>query len=148
MEREMMYEIFQNAFTEITLKLTKIPLKGSDNDISQDGKEQMILFINGYIDAEIDCSFTTELYQAIVKAMHGGTLPVEQERILYLKEYMNIVCGRAVSALNNEIGTPSRLSVPYYRDEAPMYRKDRQQEIRFFYETDFGAMQVKIGFSA
>lgn len=148
MDREMMVEVFQKAFTEITMKLTKIPLKGSDKESCDDCKEQMILFINGYIDAEIVCFFATELYQAIVKAMHGGTLPVEEDRILYLKEYVNIVCGRALSVLNNEIGTPSRLSVPYYRDEAPMYRKVRQQEIRFFYETDFGAMQVRVGFSA
>ncbi|MDE6852951.1 MAG: hypothetical protein K2J67_10815 [Lachnospiraceae bacterium] len=148
MDQKMMVEVFRKAFTEITMKLTKIPLQESDNGTDVNCEEQMVLFIHGFIEAEIVCLFAKDLYLAIVTEMHGGTLPAEQESILYLKEYMNIVCGRAVSALNNEIGKPSRLSVPYYQEEVPEHHRDQQQEIRLFYETEYGAMQVKIAFSA
>lgn len=148
MDQKILYDVFQKAFTEVTLMLTKIPLQGTVNGTVDECKEQIMLFTSGFIEAEIVCLFATELCQAIVKAMHGGTMPVEQERILYLKEYMNIVCGRAVSVLNNEMGKSSRLSVPYYQEEAPKRYEDHKQEIRFYYETDFGAMQVRIGLSA
>lgn len=148
MDQEMMMDVFQSVFTEITQQLTKIPLKESDSITDMKLEEQVILFIHGFIEAEIVCFFAKELYEAIVKAMYGGTLPAEQERILYLKEYMNIICGRAVSALNNAIGEPSRLSVPYYQEEVPEDHKKRQHTIQLSYDTEYGTMQVRIAFSA
>lgn len=148
MDQEMMVDVFQDVFTEITQKLTKIPLREIDSIADMKCEEQVILFIHGFIEGEIVCFFAKELYEAIVKAMYGGTLPEEQECILYLKEYMNIICGRAVSALNNAIGEKSRLSIPYYQEEAPKEHKNRQHTIRLCYDSDYGTMQVRIAFSA
>ncbi len=147
MDREMMCEIFQKAFTEVTMKLTKISLQGRDGSIPADCKEQMMLCVTGFIEAEIVCVFAAGLCQAIVRAMYGGALPVEEERILYLKEYVNIVCGRAVTVLNNEIGMSSRLSVPYYREEAPKRNKKRQETIKLYFGTDYGDMQIMVDYS-
>lgn len=144
----MVYEIFQRAFTEVTMKLTEISLQGGNGNIPAECQVRLMLCITGFIEAEIVCVFASRLYQAIVKAMHGGTLPVEEECILYLKEYVNIVCGRAVTVLNNKIGMSSRLSVPYDWEEAPERGKAWQETIQLYFETAYGDMQIMVDYSA
>lgn len=147
MDSKIICGIFQKAFTEVTGKLTRISLRGKDDWMVLEYEDRVIIFVSGFLEAGIVCSFAPELFHAIVKAMYGGELPIEEERILYLKEYMNIVCGRAVSMLNNEIGIPSRLSIPYYREEAPKREEVWPEKIWLYYETDYGDMQVLIDYS-
>ena len=49
--------------------------------------------------------------------MNGGTAASEDEKLLYINEYINIVCGCALSNISNKIGGASRLTVPVFLDK-------------------------------
>lgn len=58
---------------------------------------------SGYLRMEIICDMPESMVLQIVSKMYGGGLPPDEQIPLYIKEYINIVCGHGVSSLNNTL---------------------------------------------
>ncbi|MDY3853615.1 MAG: chemotaxis protein CheX [Butyribacter sp.] len=145
-------DVFDRAFGEVTEKLVHIALKKTgDNgdedtaDILLDGYRETIQ-TKGYINAEIVCHFSEDLFWYIVDTMNGGSTPPKEEIPLYLNEYINIICGHALSNLNNMLNKPSRLSVPsFYKEQEPItVMCDLEQAEYLSYHSKAGVLQVYI----
>lgn len=148
-------DIFDSAFREVTKKLVGIELKETTGT-GQDSEDWLLLRhgyrekiqTNGYMTASIICRFSDSLYQHIVETMSGSNLE-QEEYPLYLNEYMNIICGRAVSNVNNLIGVTSRLTVPlYYQSDEPI--EGLTQGVgwqKLMYDTSAGTLQVFLEYS-
>lgn len=146
MKEETVNEIFQQSFVDITKKLVGLSLQEREQPEDLLEKNRIFIFISGFLDSGIVCAFSSELFEYIAEVMYGGALPSQEEQILYLKEYINIVCGRAVSKVNNITGSFSRLSVPYYNGEIPIPKEERPEKIFLYYESDHGDMQIEMDY--
>lgn len=143
-------ELFDKAFFEVTRKLVQIDFHKTSDE--REKEEQALLNhgcrelieTKGSMNSVVVCQFSDELYKFITTAMNGGELPSEDELHLFLNEYMNIICGFAVSQMNNMTGTKSRLSVPqYYQDGEQMdVSLQKKQRHRMTYESKYGILHV------
>ncbi|MBR1740488.1 MAG: chemotaxis protein CheX [Lachnospiraceae bacterium] len=143
-------QIFDASFLDITKKLVRLEVSRMDK-IEDEQKDS--LFIQGYrdkietkgaVNTTVICQFPKPLFQYIISTMHGGTSPAEEEIPLYVNEYMNIICGHAISKINNITKTKSRLSVPeFYGEEEPLdFSAERDKEQYLAYESPYGVLQV------
>lgn len=150
-----MKELFDKAFFEVTRKLVQIDFQKTGDE--REKEEQALLNqgcrelieTKGSMNSVVVCQFSDELYRVITTTMNGGELPSEDELHLYLNEYMNIICGFAVSQMNNMTGTKSRLSVPRYFKEGDQMdlSLQKQQRYRITYESKYGVLHVFLFYS-
>lgn len=145
-------EVFDKAFDEVTKRLVRIELHKVREDVRREetallerGYRESIS-TKGYINANIVCHFSDELFRYIIDTMNGGVTPSEDEIPLYLNEYINIICGYALSKLNNMVKKPSRLSVPsFYRLTEPLDSILDLDKIKFLsYDSKMGRLHVYI----
>ena len=89
-----------------------------------------------------------DMYRQILSGMYGGGMPPEEERALYINEYMNVVCGRIVSKVNTLTDSVSKLSVPeYFGENDPDYGRDEQAyHIMLVYRNGQGFVRFIIQF--
>lgn len=136
--------VFEQAFVTVSDKLLDIQMHKKEMSPDYTVEEpvcRVMIHTTGYIQLEITCVFSQELLQQIVSRMYGGGMPPDEETPLYIKEYVNIACGRGISQLNNQLGKASRLSVPYYQQEI-MHLEGAWKQMHVIFETEYGAMQV------
>ena len=136
--------VFEKAFIDVSSQLLGIQMQRQEKypgfSVEKPVCHVMIRTI-GYIQIEITCIFPRTLVQQIVSCMYGGDSPPDEEIPLYIKEYVNIVCGRGISDLNNQLGKSSRLSVPFYQDEI-MHEDGLKEQTEAVFENEYGAMLV------
>lgn len=143
-------QIFDASFLDITKKLVRLEVsrmdkieEGQDNEILAEGYREKIE-THGAVNSTIICQFSENLFRYIIDTMHGGTTPDEEEIPLYVNEYMNIICGHAISKINNITQTKSRLSVPeFYKEKDVLNFPGIQEKEQYLaYESQYGVLQV------
>ncbi len=143
-------EVFDRVWVTITKALTGLDIKKSSRK-DWNGENTLVetIYTSGNFDAYILCEMDLELYEHIISAMYGGCTPPEEERILYLNEYINIICGRAVSVINNATGYASRLSVPMFYHSVDEFDEieTRAEKRTLLYETEKGFMRIVIHYT-
>lgn len=150
-ENTFVCEMFQHAFTDTSRALVNLSLRENRHKAEKTPKSTtdtvLLIYTTGLFKAKVQFSFSAGLFQYIIETMNGGVLPNEAEQPLYIKEYVNIVCGRAVSQINNKVGVSSKLTVPYFREEAPVRQQGEVEKIKLYYETEYGDMQILIEYA-
>lgn len=139
-------QIFDGAFILLTESLSSIILEHRLNyKESLEDSRIFVIRTKGVFESYIQVEIEDPLLQAIVTAISKGKKLVETEMILYTMEYLNIVCGRALSEINNQIGKSSRLTVPKYvynlRAEKPLVGGE---QANLFLDSEYGKMNVSI----
>lgn len=148
-------EFFDKAFDEVTRKLVKIDFEKISDEREQEEQSLLnqgcreLIETKGSVNSVVVCQFSEELYRFITASMNGGELPSEDELHLYLNEYMNIICGFAISQINNITETKSRLSVPHYFQEGEQIdvSLQKQQRQRMTYKSKYGMLHVFLFYS-
>ena len=134
-------EIFDDAFVNVSKKIVSLKL-----DRKADKK---LVHTKGKFVSTIICGFSSMMFDIIIKNMNGGKMPSEDEKILYINEYVNIVCGRALSEINNQMGVSSRLTVPTLSldvDSISVEPGKTGNEI-LYYESEFGQIKISINYT-
>ena len=141
-------QIFDASFFDITKKLVRLEVSRVEkieeeqkNTILVQGYREKIR-TQGAVNATVICQFPEPLFQYIINTMHGGTSPDEEEIPLYINEYMNIICGHAISKINNITKTKSRLSVPEFYGEEDTLEISLEKGQYLAYQSPYGLMQV------
>lgn len=148
-------DIFDKAFDEVTKKLIRIELKRAHHIDERKMLEDMqrgyweLIQTKGYVNAKIVCYFSNELFRYITDTMNGGISPPEEEVYLYLNEYINIICGYALSQINNLVKKTSRLSVPSFNKGIDSLETvlDMNQSEFLLYNSSMGSLYVYICYS-
>ena len=117
-EKQQVLCIFDEAIYKVSHKLLRIELrKMTDaNGWKPDETKEYyrgVIHMHGYLNATLIYYFPEELYDYIVRTMNCGSLPSEDERQLYIGEFINITCGHAISRLNDMLGKSTRITVPH-----------------------------------
>lgn len=149
-------ELFDRAFSDVTKKLVRIEFRKINDEREVQEQELLntgfreLIETKGSMNSVIVCQFSEELYRSITAKMNGGEIPSPDEIHLYLNEYMNIICGYAVSQVNNLTGTKSRLSVPMFFQEGESvdFSFQTKQGQRLTYDSKYGTLHVFLYYSS
>jgi CheY-specific phosphatase CheX len=138
-------KIFDDAFISISKKLISLDLRRKKEEIIS-VKCMEFVKTKGKFNSTIICGFSSDIFDAIIIGMNNGKMPSEDEKVLYINEYVNIICGRALSEINNRLGRTSRLTVPMMcsdKESIDIDDSEMENEV-LFYETEFGNIEVCI----
>ena len=138
-------KIFDDAFISISKKLISLDLRRKKEEIIS-VKCMEFVKTKGKFNSTIICGFSSDIFDAIIIGMNDGKMPSEGEKVLYINEYVNIICGRALSEINNRLGRTSRLTVPMMcsdKESIDIDDSEMENEV-LFYETEFGNIEVCI----
>ena len=138
-------KIFDDAFISISKKLISLDLRRKKEEIIS-VKCMEFVKTKGKFNSTIICGFSSDIFDAIIIGMNDGKIPSEDEKVLYINEYVNIICGRALSEINNRLGRTSRLTVPMMcsdKESIDIDDSEMENEV-LFYETEFGNIEVCI----
>lgn len=138
-------KIFDDAFISISKKLISLDLRRKKEEIIS-VKCMEFVKTKGKFNSTIICGFSSDIFDAIIIGMNDGKMPSEDEKVLYINEYVNIICGRALSEINNRLGRTSRLTVPMIcsdKESIDIDDSEMENEV-LFYETEFGNIEVCI----
>ncbi len=138
-------KIFDDAFISVSKKLISLELRRKDEEI-MGVKCLEFVKTKGKFNSTIICGFSSDIFDAIIIGMNDGKMPSEDEKVLYINEYVNIICGRALSEINNRLGRSSRLTVPMLcsdKESIDIDDSEMENEV-LFYETEFGNIEVCI----
>lgn len=128
---DMVGEIFSAAFTDLTKRLAGLELRNQEvvegekitidgielmkmgqKDFSSQNKHVITILTKGQFQSMITIWLDQELSEEIIYHMNYDQPVAPEEKMLYIKEYMNIVCGHGLSVINGILGSASRLSIP------------------------------------
>jgi hypothetical protein len=136
--------IYKDAFTSLTQQMTGIQLKHVDGgETLFDKKRVFLVDTTGPFKSTIECDIAEDLFHCIALNLNNGQEITEDVEILYMTEYMNIVCGRAVSSINSLLKSASRLTVPKYMGEGNgESKKQGTKKVQLDFTTEYGNMRV------
>ena len=139
--------IYEDTFVSLTHKVAAIELKKVEKAAL---KEKYIFAIQttGAFESAVECEMEMGLFEQIAKNINKGEdLPLDT-KILYITEYLNIICGRALSSINEIVKSASRLTVPKCMGET-----DEEKSAAYLHEetigfvTEYGNMQVGLKYN-
>lgn len=140
-------EIFDCAFVSVSKKIASLNLKRNINrDLNGDDSYTGSVYTKGKFNSLVVCEISSDVYEHIIYVMNSGEPASDDEKLLYINEYINIVCGFALSNISNKIGGSSKLTVPVFLKKGETIReKDRKSKnIVLYYETDIGVLRVTV----
>ena len=109
--------------------------------------EKTLLFIiktKGAFQGQIRVELEKGLMEEIVYKLNKGREMQDTEKILFTMEYLNIVCGRALSEINNQTGNRSRLTVPHYVTEQVTEEVLDGESETLFYKSEYGRLKINV----
>lgn len=144
-------EVFDRVLVSITKVLTGLEMQREEPEAWSAAEAfAETIYTNGNFEAYLLFEIDQKLFEYIVATMHGGSPPQRDEKILYMNEYTNIICGRAVSIINNATGYASRLSIPTFHqslDEVEEEETDGAEQKILLYETEKGFLRIVIRYT-
>ncbi len=138
------HRIFDEVFTALTQKISSIELTKEEEVNFSEKTHLFIIKTKGSFQGKIYAEIEEGLMEQIVSKINKGRKMQDAEKILFTMEYLNIVCGRALSEINNQTGNRSRLTVPHYvTDKTSEEITDGESEM-LFYQSTHGCLKVTV----
>lgn len=140
------HDIYRNAFVMMTEKLAGFTICDGDcgNAVYQ---YDIQIQSKGGFQSVIVCHMESTLYEALLMGMNAGKIVSADLKHLFIGEYMNVVCGHALTNINNLLGAPSRLTVPkvlrHLKDT--MVHENELREVLYF-TSAYGRMRIDIDY--
>lgn len=144
-------ELFINKYKEVTASLSCVELEEGlpfelDSDClsgrvktRHDAPYDLILF----------CCISQELAEQIVSEMSKEKVNSSEDIIIYIREYINIASGRAVSTINNHIGKSARFCIPEVKygilDISDVDKYESYASV--FFKSEYGEMILKVAYT-
>lgn len=138
------YRIFDDAFIDLTRKVSNVELVHADEDVFAQKSHRFIVKTKGAMQGYIFAEMEDNLLGKIVTGINKGRKLQEAEKILFAMEYLNIVCGRALSEINNQTESRSRLTVPQYITGRVSEELTGSEREELFYQSDYGQLKIKV----
>lgn len=141
-------KIFDTAFVDVSKKIVSLKLVRK-SETKGDIRYFEIVHTKGKFVSTMVCGFSEMMFDTIIKNMNGGNMPLDDEKVLYINEYVNIVCGRALSEINDMMGVSSRLTVPklYLEADDINVESGKTGNDNLYYETEFGEIKISIHYT-
>jgi len=139
--------IFDSAFVSVSKKIASLNLRRClDKELDEEDSYTGSVYTKGRFNSLIVCEISSAVYEHIIYVMNGGGQVSGEEGLLYINEYINIVCGYALSDISNRIGESSRLTVPVFGKKGEVFKGKIKEpnSVVLYYETDIGVIRVSV----
>lgn len=95
------------------------------------------------------CCMSQELANQIVSDMSEKTVNSREDIMIYIREYINIATGQAISTINNLIGKSARFGIPEVQNEKiDMSNVDKYESYTsVFFTSEYGEMILKVAYT-
>lgn len=104
---------FVEVIVNLTQKVAKITLHSLEEYLPIPGDcYRYEITTRGAFCSEIICEMEKGLFESVICEGIKGQRLSQNEKELYVTEYLNVICGRVLSNMNNLLRKSSRLSVP------------------------------------
>lgn len=141
-----MNEIVNRVFTNITRQMIALKMQKLDKYESLALEKHCFeIQTEGAFDSWILFEMDKKLYDKIAIVLHKSETITAQEKKIYVVEYLNVICGRILSEINNKLGKRSRLSVPTQLNQKAEYPYFENQ-MNISYSCLDGFLNIKMCF--
>ena len=137
------YSIFDEAFTSLTQKVSGIELVREEESGFEEKSHLFVIKTKGACQGQIVAELENGFLEEVVLKINKGRKLQTGEKILFAMEYLNIVCGRALSEINNQTGSSSRLTVPQYvTGKVPVAPGGEKENL--FFQSAYGRLKITL----
>lgn len=146
---EKFKECFQEAFTDVLLSMTDIEAISMEEECNLDGSTiSVIIGTVGNNKGRILFQLNKNTASAISDNMNGEPLDDEEEKNIYLGEFVNTFCGSAITKINNSyVESKLRLTPPaIFAGSMMQIVTPNVQSKNIQFKTSVGQMIINIGF--
>jgi CheY-specific phosphatase CheX len=143
--------IFSNSLREITEEMSGVVLHACDSsEIVSSRIHSIIINIVGVYKGRALLKMGVDIVNKITESMNFGPLDTITDTSLYLGEFSNIVCGRAITNINNRYKSCDlRLTPPaIFSGQQMRIITPDVHSMSLFFSSDFGPIALDIGFEA
>lgn len=141
--------IYEDTFSSLTQKVAAIKLEEINaEEASLQEKYAFMIYTTGTFESAVRCEMENRLFEQIALNLNKGQELPEDTKVLYLTEYLNIICGRALSSINGKLKSASRLTVPKFIKEGEEGQKEAYaHEEHIGFATEYGNMKVVLKYN-
>lgn len=138
--------IYKDTFTSVTKKIAAVELEETKaEDLAMQEKYVFVVHTMGAFESAFKCEIENGLFLQIAWNLNKGQDLSEDMKVMYLTEYLNIICGRALSSINGKLGSRSKLTVPKYLGEADETQEEQYAcEEQIGFATEYGNMRIDL----
>lgn len=105
--------VYEEAFSSLTKKVAAVELTEAEGGTAAIQENYTFaIYTTGAFESAIRCEIENSLFEKIALNLNKGEALAEDMKVLYVTEYLNIICGRALSTINGKLKSASRLTVP------------------------------------
>lgn len=144
-------ELFVNKYKEVTASLSCVELEEVlPFELDKDCISGKVKTKSGApYDLILLCYVSQELAKQIVSDMSQETVNSQADIIIYIREYINIASGRAVTTINNHIGKSARFGIPEVQNEKiDISNVDNYESYAsVFFRSEYGEMILKVAYT-
>lgn len=141
--------VYDETFSSLTKKVAAVELaKTEAKEVSLQEKYTFMIYTTGAFESAVVCEMEKTLFDRIALNLNKGEELSADMKVLYVTEYLNIVCGRALSTINGKLQKASRLTVPKYigKDKADL-KEAYSCEEKIAFTTRYGSMQIGLNYN-
>lgn len=144
-------ELFINKYKEVTASLSSVELEEVlPFELDKDCISGKVKTKSGApYDLVLLCDMSQELAKQIVRDMSQETVNSQEDIIIYIREYINIASGRAVTTINNHIGKSARFGIPEVQSvKIDISNVDKYESYaNVFFRSEYGEMILKVAYT-
>lgn len=144
-------ELFINRYKDVTAFLTCVELEEVlPFVLDKDCISGRVKIKSGEpYDLILICCMSQKLANQIVSDMSEDTVNSQEDIMIYIREYINIATGQAVSTINNIIGKSARFGIPEVQNEKiDISNEDKYESYtNVFFRSEYGEMILKVAYT-
>lgn len=140
------HDIYRNAFVTMTEKLAGFTIYDEEEQTSEYYYDVQIQS-KGRFQSVVVCHMEKTLYEALLMGMNSGKTVNAEMKQLFIGEYINVVCGHALTAINNILGVSSRLTLPQVLQhlQETMLQESELKKV-FYFASTYGKMRIDMDY--
>lgn len=133
--------LVENILISLTEQLTGIRFRIMDFKPIEKNFVIFLVHTHGYFESDVYFYIEDTLRDKLVKELGKGWIPNDEEDILCITEYLNVVCGRGISEVNNTLKEHSRITVPILLKEIDI-KSQYEKKITVSCDSLYGRMNI------
>lgn len=144
---EIVVGMMDRAVLEVSKRVAKLQFKrleGQEFHLKPAGS--LLIQTEGDYRCALLLSVESNILKEITKNMKRQSQVTQEDIVVYVKEYYNILCGYFISHLNTRFHLKTRFGIPQFLAKNDSGEAAQEKWIRLFYENELGRMMLSCCF--
>ncbi|MFA9465993.1 MAG: chemotaxis protein CheX [Velocimicrobium sp.] len=138
--------IFNRVFIDLTMQMLSVKMQKQEEFVALSSAVYCFeIRTDGAFVSQIIFEMDEKVFERIASILYKNYRLTSQESKMYVIEYLNIICGRILSEINNALGKRSRLSIPL-RIECSKVNQSLENQANLSYICLDGSLNIIVYF--